>query len=282
MIISPTADSNASDLVTFLGNHDMGRFGYFLNLDNNSSLSDAEMLARDKLAHALLYFARGVPVVYYGDEQGFTGDGGDKDARQDMMPSQVASYNDDKLIGTTATTAADNFDPTHPLYQTFTKYAALRAANKALRTGAQIQRVSSGAAGIYAFSRIDRDEKIEYVVALNNSDAAAAANVPTFYAAGEQFDPLYIEGSNVTTTLTTDANGALSVTVPAQGFVHLQSEQRRCPQRRRPRDQPPRFDRRQGSDARHTKSRRQHRARPPGNQSRRDRQPIYRSHLCCP
>ena len=43
--------------------------------------------ARDELAHALMYFGRGMPVVYYGDEQGFTGDGGDKAARQDMMPS---------------------------------------------------------------------------------------------------------------------------------------------------------------------------------------------------
>ncbi len=60
---------------------------------------------RDELAHALMYLTRGQPVVYYGDEQGFTGDGGDKDARQDMFASQVASYNDDDLIGTDATTA---------------------------------------------------------------------------------------------------------------------------------------------------------------------------------
>ena len=99
------ADSNAYSLPTFLGNHDMGRIGNFLRTDNPGA-SDAELLARDKLAHALMYLSRGEPVVYYGDEQGFTGDGGDKDARQDMFPSQVASYNDDDLIGTDATTAA--------------------------------------------------------------------------------------------------------------------------------------------------------------------------------
>ena len=38
----------------------------------------------------LMYLSRGNPVVYYGDEQGFIGDGGDQDARQDMFPSQVA------------------------------------------------------------------------------------------------------------------------------------------------------------------------------------------------
>ena len=64
-----------------------------------------------------MYLTRGQPVVYYGDEQGFIGDGGDKDARQDMFPSQVASYNDDDLIGTDATTAEANFDTDHPLYR---------------------------------------------------------------------------------------------------------------------------------------------------------------------
>ncbi len=48
------------------------------------------LLQRDQFAHALMYTTRGQPVIYYGDEQGFTGDGGDQDARQDMFASQVA------------------------------------------------------------------------------------------------------------------------------------------------------------------------------------------------
>ena len=48
-------------------------------------------LARSQLAHALMFFARGQPVIYYGDEQGFTGDGGDKDAREDMFANAVPS-----------------------------------------------------------------------------------------------------------------------------------------------------------------------------------------------
>ena len=104
------ADSNAYQLPTFLGNHDMGRIGRFVAVGNRAP-SDAELLARDRLAHALMYLSRGNPVVYYGDEQGFTGDGGDQDARQDMFPSQVASYNDDDLIGTDATTARDELRP---------------------------------------------------------------------------------------------------------------------------------------------------------------------------
>ena len=64
-----------------------------------------------------MYLSRGQPVVYYGDEQGFVGDGGDQDARQDMFASQVNTYNDDDLIGTDATTAERNFDTAHPLYR---------------------------------------------------------------------------------------------------------------------------------------------------------------------
>ena len=212
-------DSNVYSLPTFVGNHDRGRFGYFLNADNGGTLSDGEMLSRAKLANALMYFARGVPVTYYGDEQGFTGDGDDKGARQSLFPSQVASYNDDNLIGTDSTTADDNFDPTHPLYQAFSQYAAVMAANPALQSGAQLHRYAANSAGIYAFSRIDRSEKVEYVVAFNNSTAAAAADVQTFYGSGIQFDLLLAEGAGAAASLTTAANGVLNVSVPALGFV---------------------------------------------------------------
>jgi alpha-amylase len=58
------------------------------------------------------------------------------------------------------------------------KYAA---THPALRFGAQLHRYSEASAGIYAFSRIDREEKIEYVVALNNStsDDSATFNTDT-------------------------------------------------------------------------------------------------------
>ncbi len=131
------ANSNAYSLMNFAGNHDMGRIGFFIKNDNGGTLP-ADALERTNLAHAMLYFARGVPIVYYGDEQGFVGDGGDKDARQDMMPSQVASYNDDDLIGTDATTADANFDQNHPTYTALQEYAAIFEAHQGLRTGAQI------------------------------------------------------------------------------------------------------------------------------------------------
>jgi pullulanase-type alpha-1,6-glucosidase len=216
------ADSNAYAMPTFVGNHDMGRIGYFLTVDNPGAL-DAELLARSKLAHALMFFARGQPVIYYGDEQGFVGDGGDKLARQDMFPSQVPEYNDDDLIGTGATTADDNFDISHPIYQALGDYAGVYQAHKALRSGAQIHRFSTDGPGIYAFSRIDRDEKIEYLVAFNDAETASQASVPTFYGAGQQFDLLYAEGGSASASLTTDADGNLALDVPALGFVIYQA-----------------------------------------------------------
>jgi glycosidase len=208
------ADSNAYQLPTFLSNHDIGRFGRFLQQDN-AGASDAELLRRDRLGHALMYFARGMPIVYYGDEQGFTGDGGDQDARQDMMPSQVPSYNDDDLIGTNATTAADNFDRNHPLYQTLNQLAGVRQAHEALRRGAQIHRYSSDTAGIYAFSRIERDQLIEYIVAANNAETQQSATFKTF-SPNERFSAVYPAGGG---SLTTDANANITVTVPPLDVV---------------------------------------------------------------
>ena len=120
---------------TFLGNHDFGRFSMFLQQANPNASSE-EMLARAMLGNAMLFGLRGVPVVYYGDEQGFVADGNDQRSREDMFPSKVAEYNDNDLIGTDATTADDNFDPAHPLYRQIATLSAARKAHPALRYGA--------------------------------------------------------------------------------------------------------------------------------------------------
>ena len=214
------ADSNVYQLPTFLGNHDMGRMGRFVTVAN-AGADDAELLARDRLAHQLLYLSRGNPVVYYGDEQGFTGDGGDQDARQDMFPSQVASYNDDDLIGTDETTADDNFDPDHPLYQSIRELAALTRRHPALRDGAQQHRWSSAAPGIYAFSRLDRHEQHEYVVAVNNAEQARTAAVPTWMA-DTGFRLVYGAGPE---RLRSDAGRRLGLTVgPLSAVVYRAAE----------------------------------------------------------
>ncbi len=218
------ADSNAYAMPTFVGNHDMGRIGYFLQRVDQVGADDAELVARSQLAQALMFFSRGQPVIYYGDEQGFTGDGGDKLARQDMFANAVPEYEDDDLLGTSATTSDDNFDATHPIYQALSDYAAVYSTNAALRSGAQIHRSSTDGPGVYAFSRIDRDEKVEYVVAFNNAETSTDASVQTYYGEGVAFD-LVISSDTADATLTTDASGQLAVAVPALGLVVYKASQ---------------------------------------------------------
>ena len=209
------SDSNAYSLPTFLGNHDMGRIGKFLG---DSGATGNELLERDQFAHALMYTTRGQPVIYYGDEQGFVGDGGDQDAREDMFPSQVASYNDNDLIGSDSTTAVSNYDPDHPLYQSIRKLSDLRKKHPTLADGAQIHRYADDEAGIYAFSRIaatGKDRNVEYVVAANSANTTKTADVPT-YSAGQQFTSVWPRGAAAKKT---DASGQLTVQVPARSVL---------------------------------------------------------------
>jgi hypothetical protein len=215
------ADSNVYQLPTFLGNHDMGRIGSFITADNPGS-TDAEQVARDQLAHELMYFSRGNPVVYYGDEQGFTGPGGDQDARQTLFASQVPEYLDDDLLGTDATHAEDNFNTRHPLYAKISQLAELTRQHPALRDGAHQHRYASHGPGIYAFSRIDAEDQREYVVALNNSEQPQTAEVPT-YIAKRDYMRIYGESADEATT---SADAKLTVTVPPLSAVVYQSSGR--------------------------------------------------------
>ena len=167
-------EAAALQLPTFLGNHDMGRYAWFVR-KARPQISDAELLKRVELAHALMFLARGVPVVYYGDEQGFSGDGGDQDSRQDMFASQVASYNDDALVGSGDSTAGENFATDGALFRTIASLAKLRSADEALRRGAMRVRFAADTPGLFAFSRI-LDGK-ETLVAMNTGDQPVRAQV---------------------------------------------------------------------------------------------------------
>ena len=170
---SSIENTNANHLVNFTGNHDMGRFAYLLK-ESKHNYSEAEKVQRYLLAHAMIYFSRGVPVIYYGDEQGFVGDGNDQASRQDMMPSQVASYNDDDLLATDKTTADDNFDTSHLFYQTFAKYAQLYQQYPALRFGQQTTVYAQDKPGILALQRrLDVNGKTQSLLVAYNTATQA-------------------------------------------------------------------------------------------------------------
>ncbi|WP_143871478.1 alpha-amylase family glycosyl hydrolase [Catenovulum sediminis] len=204
------ADSAADLLLTFIGNHDMGRVGLFLN-KNFPQASEAEKTQRSILTHALMYFSRGIPVVYYGDEQGFTGDGNDQDAREDMMPSVTDSYNDNNLLGTDKTTADDNFDQTHPIYLALAEFADIYKSHKALRRGIHFNRYAEQKSGIYAFSRVDKDEKVEYLLAFN---AAKTAKTVELAATANSYQNIYGDHSPLKAN-----NGKIEIQVAPLSFV---------------------------------------------------------------
>lgn len=168
-------EATARQLPTFLGNHDMGRFGWFV-LKARPGVSDDELLARVTLANALMLTARGVPTLYYGDEQGFTGDGDYADGREDMFPSQVASYNDNRLVGSTARGARSAFDTDGALYRRVGELAKIRAATPALREGRQVVRAASDKPGLFVFSRLLGGTEV--LAVFNTGDQPLKANVP--------------------------------------------------------------------------------------------------------
>lgn len=161
-----------------------------------------------------MYLTRGQPVVYYGDEQGFAGAGGDKDARQSLFATQVDSYADQPLLDGTTLGRQDRYDTDSVLYRHIAGLADLRAAHPALTTGAQVERYASGS--VYAFSRVDPDERVEHLVAVNSGAAPATVTVDSL-TPGATFTGAY--GTDA--VLTADADGALEITVPALGSVVL-------------------------------------------------------------
>ncbi|GAA0472114.1 1,4-alpha-glucan branching enzyme [Actinoplanes capillaceus] len=207
-------NTGADRLPTFLGNHDMGRIGSFIAA---AATADTQ-LKRDQLAHELMFLTRGQPVVYSGDEQGFTGPGGDKDARQDLYASKSADYLDDDLIGTDRTHAVDNYNTSHPVYQTIAALAKLRKANPALVTGVQVTRYAAEGQGVFAASRIDKAKRAEYVVASNNATTTQTVSFATS-TPNATFTGIY----GGATAVTSDAAGKITITVPALSSVVLKA-----------------------------------------------------------
>ncbi|MFJ7067024.1 pullulanase-type alpha-1,6-glucosidase [Streptomyces sp. NPDC101115] len=208
-----TDKANAYEQVSFLGNHDMGRIGTFLKQDNPGA-SDAELVRRARLANELMFLSRGNPVVYYGDEQGYTGAGGDKDARQTLFASRTADYLDDDQLGTDRTHASDAYDTTHPVYRSIARLSKLTKDHPALRDGVQQERYAEGS--VYAFSRTDAGQRTEYLVATNSATTDRTVTVPVDSAA---FHALYGGQGAVTAE-----DGAVTVTVPALSSLVLKAD----------------------------------------------------------
>lgn len=175
-----TSSTSAYGLATFLGNHDMGRIGYFLS--NAVAVGESQtLLERAKLANAALFLLRGGPVLYYGDEKGMTGTGGDKKARQDMFATQVVDWQNEVRIGSNSIKSASAFDVRNPLEEQISELQKVITANPGLRSGTQQVRYAKN--GLFVVSRYLNG--VEYLVALNGTDTASSAQFKVGSLKGE-------------------------------------------------------------------------------------------------
>lgn len=201
-----TSATSAYDLVTFLGNHDMGRIGSFLL--KSTGFEPVNTLERSKLANGLLFLLRGSPALYYGDESGMAGAGGDKLARQDMFATDVEIWKNELRIGGQPIADKSSFDVSNPLRDQITQLQQLIKVNPALRNGTQQTRYAKG--GVFVVSRYSNG--LEYLVAFNSSDVPETFSVRPGNENAE-WPLIYGSGS------TKSENNSVSLTIPARDFI---------------------------------------------------------------
>jgi glycosidase len=211
-----SAQSSPSNLVTFLGNHDVGRVGYIIA---SKRIQPADqLLPRTNLANALMYFSRGIPVVYYGDEVGMTGSNSGKDqfARQDMFQTDVELWKNEIRVGGSPIGNGNAFAVTSqsPVANYLIRLAEIRKSNPALANGPMLERYSKHA--LYVISKKDVAENREYLVAFNNSDTDEIVKVATATSGGEWTQILG------TTKVESDLN-VVSFNVPALSTIVLKA-----------------------------------------------------------
>ncbi|MCI4566810.1 alpha-amylase family glycosyl hydrolase [Lysobacter sp. CFH 32150] len=174
---------------SFIDNHDVDRF---LASGNVAGLKQGLLL---------LMTLPGIPVVYYGTEQGFT------EQRGAMFKDGYGAA------------GRDHFDTDAPLYQFIKRAIALRRAHLLFSRGTPtILRDNAASAGVLAYRMRTqvhgRDESA--LVVFNTSDHAALLdNLDTGLAAGTKLQGLFaIDG--VPEDLVAGADGLVSLRLPAR------------------------------------------------------------------
>ncbi|WP_041685027.1 alpha-amylase family glycosyl hydrolase [Erythrobacter litoralis] len=211
-ILYAQGEETALQNPTFLGNHDMGRFSMFVKQANPDADND-ELLKRVMLGNAMMLTLRGVPTIYYGDEQGFVSDGNDQLARENMFPSRVDAYNDNDLLGTDATTAGDNYDTQHPLYRLIKGLSAVRLANPALKTGRHTLGTFDREPGLFSLTRTDPESGQRVLLAFNTSREEITRDIEIAY------DVTGVQALVGPCAAGIAAPGSVTMTLPAFGYA---------------------------------------------------------------
>jgi len=167
----------------FVDNHDQRRF-----------LCDAtgDKLQRLRLALAFALTARGIPIVYYGTEQGFAS----------------CTDNREDLFDAAATEA--------PLYRYLQQLHAIRAQHPALRVGVQRERWQDDTA--YAFERTLADSTDGAIVGFNLSGGARTLSLQHLrIPAGTEL----VDALGGATAITVSPDGRAAVAIAANSAVIL-------------------------------------------------------------
>lgn len=146
----------ATELITFIDNHDMPRF--------QSLNGDRQMLS---LAICLMMTTRGIPCIYYGTEQYLHDDtdGGNDPYNRPMM---------------------EQWDTDSPIYRDVRLLSGLRRLNPAISMGSQWQKHLT--ADVYCYVRRYRDSVV--FVAMNRGDSVIVEAVDTELPDGEHTEVL--------------------------------------------------------------------------------------------
>lgn len=216
-----TASTSAYGMPTFLGNHDMGRTGMYLERVNFGDGPEV-LLARAKIAHAALFLMRGSPTLYYGDEKGMTGTGGDKEARQDMFPTKVEDWKNEIRIGSTPIGNRSAFEVKNPLEDHIAALNALRRNNPALAQGTQ--QIRKAEKSTFAFTRYLNGS--EYLVVFNTSEEAISSQI-TVSTVNSQWETIF----GVSSAIKSEKN-LVTLTVPPISAVVLKAQEKFQPMTR--------------------------------------------------
>ena len=175
-----------NDLVTFVDNHDMPRF---LSVQNNINRFNESL--------AFLLTCRGVPTIYYGDEQYLHNDtsGGGDPYNRPMMTS---------------------FSTTTTAYNLIRQLASLRQQNPALAYGSSQQRWINS--DVYIFERKFFADVVLTAINKNDTTSYSISTLSTSLPAGNYSDYLggLLGGSGITVGTGTGGNNPVtSFSLPA-------------------------------------------------------------------
>ncbi len=175
----------ASDLVTFIDNHDQPRF---LSINNNQN--------RLHEALAFLLTSRGVPVIYYGTEQYLHND---------------TNYGNDPYNRPWMSA----YDTTTTAYQLIGKLTALRKGNAAIAYGTSGQRWINN--DVYIYERAFAGSIVLVAINKNDNSATAISGLNTALPAGNYSDYLagLLGGLSINVTDAGGNNPVANFSLPA-------------------------------------------------------------------